>query len=98
MFISYGKSEHSLPVQNDLLQLFAIPAKWFILANFCFECKNLYFKISHYILDINYGSISKQDKLWKKSGCSLGQRFLKQHDGGMNLPVQGLFYLPIIIF
>lgn len=39
LFISYGENEHSMPMQNDLLQLFAIPAKWFVLANFCFKCK-----------------------------------------------------------
>lgn len=40
----YGENEHSVPVQNDLLQLFAIPAKWFILANFCFMCKTYILK------------------------------------------------------
>lgn len=65
---------------------------------FCFMCKTPFFNRSYFILDINYGSITKQYKFWKMFGCSLGQLFLRQHDSSMNLLVEVFFILFIIIF
>lgn len=39
LFVTDGKNEQTLPVQNDLLQLFAIPAKWLLLPIFAL-CAN----------------------------------------------------------
>lgn len=59
LLVTYGENEHNVPVQNDLLQLFAIPAKWFILANVCFMCKTVSL-MCHYSLDISYGNMFKE--------------------------------------
>lgn len=69
LFVTDGKNEQTLPVQNDLLQLFVIPAKW-LIANFCSLCK-FFLNITHYIFDINYGAISKHCEFQKEFGTTL---------------------------
>jgi hypothetical protein len=61
LFVTDGENEQILPVPNDLLQLFARPAKWLLLPIFAF-CANFSLNITHYIFDINYGIISKHSE------------------------------------
>lgn len=69
LFVTDGKNEQTLPVQNDLLQLFAIPAKWLLLPIFAL-CANFFLNITHYIFDINYGTISKHSEFHKSLDIS----------------------------
>lgn len=69
LFVTDGKNEQTLPVQNDLLQHFAIPAKWLLLPIFAL-CANFSSTLLTIFFDINYGAISKHSEFQKEFGTT----------------------------
>lgn len=69
LFVNDGKNEQTLPVQNDLLQLFAIRAKWLLLPILAL-CANFSSTLLTIFFDINYGVISKHSEFQKEFGTT----------------------------